>query len=91
MYLEAHELTRPVFLRTLREREREECSNAHLRDLSRIQFNMTLHGFYTELQKREREEKEKGVLELISVEARELRGLRKRERKKREGVSNLPF
>ena len=31
------------------------------------------------------EEKERGVLELISVEARELRGLRKRERKKKRG------
>ena len=46
---------------------------------------MTLHGFYTELQKREREEKEKGVLELVSVEARELRGLQEREREKKRG------
>ena len=92
MYLEAHELTRPVFLRTLREREREECSNAHLRDLSRIQFNMTLHGCYTELQKREREKKREGVLEPMYLGARDLSRsvllrtlLEKRERGRKRG------
>ena len=36
-------------------------------------------------EERERKKKRGGVLELISVEARELRGLRKRERKKKRG------
>ena len=92
MYLEAHELTRPVFLRTLREREREECSNAHLRDLSRIQFNMTLHGYAILSYKRERRKRE-GVLEPMYSGARDLSRsvllrtlLEKRERRKREGV-----